>query len=158
MRGAHRRIDYRDAVKRIERGALIGAPPAEVFAFLADLEKLPEWQAGVTRAERTSPGEMAAGATAVIVRDVMGKPVEAPLTVTHYEPPRRFAIGSEISGVRAHATLDFEPMDDGQSTALRFAMEIRGSMLTSFMEPMIAGAAGGEIDASLERIGRRFAR
>jgi hypothetical protein len=35
-------------------------------------------------------------------------------------------------------------------------MEIRGSMLTSFMEPMIAGAAGGEIDATLERLRARF--
>ena len=36
-------------------------------------------------------------------------------------------------------------------------MEIRGSMLTRFMEPMIAGAAGGEIDLTLERIRARFA-
>ena len=36
-------------------------------------------------------------------------------------------------------------------------MEIRGSMLTRFMEPMIASAAGGEIDVTLERIRARFA-
>ena len=29
-------------------------------------------------------------------------------------------------------------------------------MLTSFMEPMIAGAAGGDIDASLKRLQQRF--
>jgi len=37
-------------------------------------------------------------------------------------------------------------------------MEIRGSFITSFMEPMIAGAAGGEIDASIARIQGRFVK
>ena len=46
-------------------------------------------------------------------------------------------------------TLDLAPAQDGAATDLSFAMEIRGSMLTQFMEPMIAGAAGGDIDASL---------
>ena len=46
---------------------------------------------------------------------------------------------------------------DGGATDLGFAMEIRGSFITSFMEPMIAGAAGGEIDASIARIQGRFA-
>jgi hypothetical protein len=36
-------------------------------------------------------------------------------------------------------------------------MEIRGSMLTRFMEPMIASAAGGDIEATLDRLKARFA-
>jgi hypothetical protein len=57
--------------------------------------------------------------------------------------------------VKALAELDLAPADGG-ATDLSFAMEIRGSMLTAFMEPMIAGAAGGDIDASLERVKRHF--
>ncbi len=45
-----------------------------------------------------------------------------------------------------------EPTDDGRATELTFAMEIRGSMLTAFVEPMIASAAGGDIDTSLARL------
>jgi hypothetical protein len=69
----------------------------------------------------------------------------------------RLATGSEVSGVKAHATLDFEPSEDGRATDLIFAMEIRGSGFTAFMEGMIASAAGGDIDASLERLRERFA-
>ncbi|MCA1569435.1 MAG: SRPBCC family protein [Chloroflexi bacterium] len=145
-------------MKRVERRAAIGAPPAEIFEFVSNLDNLPEWQSGVTSARRTSDGEMSVGATAVVTRDLMGQRIEAPLTVTEYDPPRRLGIASEVSGVKAHATLDLAPIDDGESTALTFAMEIRGSMLTSFMEPMIASAAGGDIDASLARVGKRFAR
>jgi uncharacterized protein YndB with AHSA1/START domain len=144
-------------VKRVERSATIPAPAAEVFAYLSDLDRLSEWQAGVVSARRTSPGEMGAGATALVVREVMGNRVEAPLTITEYDPPRRLAIGSEVSGVKAHATLDFAEADAGRATDLTFAMEIRGSGFTGFIEGMIASAAGGDIDSSLERLRERFA-
>ena len=142
-------------MKRVERSARIGAPPAEVFAYIADLDRLAEWQTGVVSAELTSDGEMGVGSTALVTRELMGQSIAAPLAVTEYDPPRRMAIGSEVSGVKALAELDLAPADGG-ATDLSFAMEIRGSMLTAFMEPMIAGAAGGDIDASLERVKRHF--
>ncbi|MGH2445948.1 MAG: SRPBCC family protein, partial [Candidatus Limnocylindria bacterium] len=138
-------------MQRIERSARIPAPPAEVFAYLADLDNLPDWQSGVLSVERLSDGEIAVGATVRVVRQVMGQRIEAPLTVSEYDPPRRIVIDSEVSGVKAIGELDLSPATD-DATDLRFAMEIRGSGFTSFMEPMIAGAAGGDIDASLERL------
>ena len=143
-------------MRRVERSARIGAPPGEVFAYLSDLDNLPQWQSGMVSAQRTSDGEMGRGATASVVRELMGQRIEAPLTVNEYDPPRRMVIGSEVSGVKAVAELDLAPAD-GDATDLSFAMEIRGSMLTAFMEPMIASAAGGDIDASLERLRERFA-
>ncbi|MGH2381828.1 MAG: SRPBCC family protein [Candidatus Limnocylindria bacterium] len=143
-------------MQRVERRAVIGAPPAMVFAYLSDLDHLAEWQSGVVSARRTSDGEMGVGATAVVTRQLMGQRLDAPLTVTEHDPPRRLAIGSEVSGVRANATLDLEPTEQGEATDLTFAMEIRGSMLTAFMEPMIASAASGDIDASLKRLQARF--
>lgn len=145
-------------MKRVERRALIGAPPAEVFAYLSDLENLSEWQMGVKSARPTGDGEMRVGATALVARELMGQTIEALLTITQYDPPTHLAIGSEVSGVKAHGTLDLAPIQDGTATELDFAMEIRGSMLTSFMEPMIASAAGGDIDESLKRLQERFAQ
>jgi uncharacterized protein YndB with AHSA1/START domain len=143
-------------MQRVERTVRIAAPPAEVFAYLSDLDNLAEWQAGVTGARRTSQGEMRVGATALITRQLMGQRIDAPLTVTEHDPPRRLGIGSEVSGVKARATLQLAPTPQGEATDLTFAMEIRGSMLTAFMEPMIASAAGGDIEASLERLRGRF--
>ncbi len=143
-------------MQRVERTARIPAPPQDVFAYLADLDNIPQWQAGVTGVRRTSPGPVQAGATAEVVREVMGKPIVAPLLVSGYQPPHRLEIRSEVSGVRALAMLELAPADGGQ-TVVRFAMEIRASGLTSFMEPMIARAASGEVDASLQRIHARFA-
>ena len=144
-------------MQRVERTARISAPPDEVFADLANLDNVAEWQSGVTSAERTSPGEMGVGAPAQVTRQLGGQRIIAPLTVTAYDPPRHLGIGSKVSGVKADATLDLAPADGGAATDLAFAMEIRGSGLTSFMEPMIAGAARGDIETSLARIQQRFA-
>lgn len=143
-------------MKRVERRTTISAPPPEVFAYLADLHNVADWMTGVVSAEQTSSGEMGLGSTALVVRELMGQRFEAPLTVTEFDPPRRVIIGSEVSGVKASAELDLAP-DGDDATELQFAMEIRGSMLTMFMEPMIANAAGADIDASLERIRAKFA-
>ena len=143
-------------MQRVERRARIGAPVEEVFAYLSNLETLSEWQSGVVSAEITSDDEIGVGSTARVTRELMGQRIEAPLTVTEYDPPRRMAISSEVSGVKAVAELDLAPAD-AVATDLGFAMEIRGSGFTSFMEGMIASAAAGDIDASLERLRARFA-
>lgn len=144
-------------MKRVERKATIAASPEAVFAFISDLENLAQWQSGVVHAARTSDGELGVGSTAVVVRELMGQRVEAPLTITAYRPPEHLGISSEVSGVRASGMLDLRPAADG-GTDLSFAMEIRGSMLTAFIEPMIAGAAEGEIEVSLRRIAEHFER
>jgi carbon monoxide dehydrogenase subunit G len=144
-------------MQRVERTARIAAPPDEVFAYVSNLDNLAEWQSGVTSTRRTSDGELGVGATAHVTRELMGQRMEAPLTVTAYEPSHRLGIGGEVSGVKAAATIDLATAAGGAATDLTFAMEIRGSMLTSFMEPMIASAAGGDIETSLNRLQTRFA-
>jgi uncharacterized protein YndB with AHSA1/START domain len=144
-------------MQRVEGRTRLAASPDEVFAYVADLDNLAEWQGGVTAAHRTSDGPMRAGATAEVTRQMMNQRIVAPLLVTAYDPPRRLGIASKVSGVEADATLDLSELDGGLATDLAFAMEIRGSGLTSFMEPMIAGAARGDIESSLERLQARFA-
>ena len=150
-------IRYREPMQRVESTARIPAPPEDVFAYLADLDNVAAWQGGVTSARRTSEGPMGIGSTAIVIRELMGQRLEAPLTVNAYEPPRRIGIGSEVSGVKAAAIIDLKPVEGERATDLTFAMEIRGSLLTSFMEPMIASAARGDIGASLERVRAHFA-
>lgn len=144
-------------MKRVEGSARIGAPPADVFAYLSDLDNLAEWQSGIVRAERVDTGEMQVGSSARVARQLMGQRLEVPLAISHYEPPTRLGITSEASGVKVEAMLDLRDADGGAATDLLFMMEIRGSLITAFMEPMIASAAKGDIDASLARVQARFA-
>jgi uncharacterized protein YndB with AHSA1/START domain len=134
----------------------VPAPPAEVFAFLADLENLPLWQNGIVSAQLTTPGEVGIDSRAHVVRDLMGQRLEVDVTVTDYEPDRRVQLESAASGIGVLATLDLEPVRDG--TALTLRMEIRA--LNVFMAPIegvVAGAAEQDLSASLDRIRAHFA-
>jgi carbon monoxide dehydrogenase subunit G len=145
-------------MQRVERTAVVDAPPDELFAYLSDLDRLAEWQSGVVSVQRTSSGPIDTGATAHLVRDLAGQRVEAPLTVSVYEPPRRLVIDTEASGIRASAGFTLVAADGSPaSTALTFAMEVRGSFMTRFLEGMIASAASSEIETSLARLRDRFA-
>ena len=141
-------------MKRVERSAAFPSPADAVFAYLADLDTLPSWMAGVVSAQRTSSGPIGVGATARVVRELMGQRIEAPLTITEYEPPRRMVVESTVSGVRVAIAMDLAP--SGTNTQLTVAAEIRGSGLTSFMEPMIASAAGADLTTSLDRLKERL--
>jgi uncharacterized protein YndB with AHSA1/START domain len=144
-------------MQRVERKASVAAAPETVFAYLAELDNLPAWQAGVLEAHRTSEGPMGVGTTAQVVRQLMGQRIAAPLTVTAYDPPRRVVVESTVSGVSVSIALDIAPAEVNGGAELTVVAEIRGSGLTGFMEPMIASAAGSDLATSLERLRVIFA-
>ncbi|MEP6681530.1 MAG: SRPBCC family protein [Chloroflexota bacterium] len=138
-------------MKRVEQTVEIPASAEDVFAVASKLEELPRWQSGIVSVQRTDSGPVAVGAKGTLVRELMGQRLEAPLEVTAYEPPRLLGLHSEVSGVALDATIEVTPLEP-TNCRVNLVAEIRGSMLTSFMEPMIASGAGGDMAASLARL------
>ena len=137
-------------MKRVEQSIAIAADPEVVFAYASSLDNIANWQSGISSARMTSSGPMAVGSTALVVRDLLGQHIEAPLEVTAYDPPNLLGLRSEVSGVRADASLEVHPR--GHGSRITFAMELRASGFTAFMEPMIASAAETDITRSLDRL------
>ena len=137
-------------MKRAEQSIAIAASPEEVFAYAASLDHLADWQSGISSARLLGDGPIGVGSKALVVRDLLGQHIEAPLEVTAYDPPNLLRLRSEVSGVAADASLDVKAR--GHGSRITFAMEIRGSGLTAFMEPMIASAAEADIARSLDRL------
>ncbi len=71
----------------------VGKPPAQVFSYLCDVERQPEWQPDIRSCRWDAPGPVAVGKTARQVLRLFGKEREATLTVDVHEPDRaiRFA-------------------------------------------------------------------
>ena len=138
-------------MRHVERSADLPVAPERAFAFLADLDNLPRWQSGVRRAEQLTPGPIAVGSTARVVTEILGQDVEADLRVTELDPPRRLVMATEVAGIKVDAILTLEPRDGGSRAT--FGMDIAGGgLFGGAMEGMVAGAAEGELDASLTRL------
>ena len=74
----------------VEHTVEIDRPAEEVFAYLTDVSRLPEWQSSAESAELE--GELREGARVREVRTFMGRRAASTLEVTEYEPPHRFSL------------------------------------------------------------------
>jgi len=138
-------------MRRVQRTALIAAPPAQVYAFLTEPANLPRWQAGIVAAERTSPPPTSAGSTARVVLELMGQRVAADITVREADPNRRLVLAASLSGMAVTATLELAEHDGGSQVTL--ASEVRAeSIFMAPLERMVTDSAERDLDASLARL------
>jgi uncharacterized protein YndB with AHSA1/START domain len=79
-------------VVRAEESIFVERPIEEVFAYLTDLERVPEWQTNVLFLQLQSTGSLRPGAQLVELRKFLGRKVESVVLVTEYEPPHRYTI------------------------------------------------------------------
>jgi carbon monoxide dehydrogenase subunit G len=133
---------------QMEHTVVIQRPPAEVFAYLTDVSKLPEWQTSAS--EASVDGEMKLGAHVREVRSLLGRRAESMLEVSEFEPDRKFSL-RVVSG-----PLPFEVRhtltEDNGSTRLDWAGEADTSKFPRFAVRMVAGAVEAQFKADLERL------
>lgn len=89
---------------------LIDKPISEVWAFVADVEKMDLWAKGVTETRLESEGDVAQGTVFTGRFTHRGREFEVRYTVTVYEPPSRFGIESE-GMLRYSGVMELEDAD-----------------------------------------------
>jgi uncharacterized protein YndB with AHSA1/START domain len=99
----------------------VARPPADVFAYLTDVSKLPEWQA--TASETAIEGAVRQGARIRERRHFLGRDVRTELEVTAYQPPRRFDVRSRGGPVSFAIRHTLSPTPEG--TRLRAEVDVQ---------------------------------
>lgn len=118
---------------------VIARPPRTVFDFVAThhFQNHPKWDPDVLEMTQTSPGPVATGTTAKVVRRQGGSRVEGTATVTGYEPDRSAAwevrFGHFVLDQRAELT----PEQGGAATRLRLAIKTRASGSMGLLVPLL---------------------
>jgi carbon monoxide dehydrogenase subunit G len=79
-------------VVRAEESIFVERPIEEVFGYLTDLERVPEWQTNVLFLQIQGTGGLRPGAQLIELRKFLGRKVESVVLVTEYEPPHRYTI------------------------------------------------------------------
>jgi Polyketide cyclase / dehydrase and lipid transport len=78
----------------------IARPADEVFAFLADLRNIMEWNYAIARTVQTSPGPAGVGASYRQTRTIPCRSEES-LQITVFEPPSRLTVQGQIGPFQA---------------------------------------------------------
>jgi uncharacterized protein YndB with AHSA1/START domain len=126
----------------------IDRPAAEVFDYLTDAERLPEWQSGVLEAHWL--GEPAEGTHVREVRRFLGRRLEIEQEVTAYEPGRRFGLRSVAGPFPLSA--DMTLAAEGEGTTLTFAGEAEPGGFFKLAETIVRRTAERQIRGDFETL------
>jgi uncharacterized protein YndB with AHSA1/START domain len=125
----------------------IARSPAEVFAYLADLEHTPEWNWAITSTRKLSPGRVAVGSRYRQTRSVPRPAVET-LEVTRLDPDRTIEVVGDLASFPGHATYELFPGPRGTTLTNSVELEPPGpigllcSLFTSRVQASVAANLG----------------
>jgi carbon monoxide dehydrogenase subunit G len=103
----------------------INRPPEDVFAFVADGERCPEWRPGVIDIKKIS-GEGVGTKYAQGVSGPMGRRIAADYEVTVYEPSSRLEFQTTTGPARPHGRFDLVPDAGGTRLTLSLDAQLAG--------------------------------
>ena len=144
--------DLRRSWTSFENVIEIRRPRQEVFAFLADFEKVPRWNPAIEVTRKSSPGSVGVGTTYRQVR-VSPKRVDEEFEVAVFDPPRRLMIDGEIGPFRAEIGYALEQVAEG--TRLTNAVELQPqSIISRVMVPLAASQIEASVASNLDLLKR----
>jgi hypothetical protein len=132
---------------RAEHSVVVERPPDEVFAYLSDPDKLPEWQASALEARQESPGLMTAGTRIREVRKFLGKRMETVVEVTAYEPGKQFSLKVVSGPIPFQVWQNLHAVEGG--TKIDVVIEGEPGGFFRLAEPLVVRAVGRELASNL---------
>lgn len=100
-------------------------PPAEVFAYLADLSHLPEWNYALADTRLVTPGPVGVGSRYRQRRTV---PVHAEetLEITEFVPDERLTVRGTLNSFPAELSYSLHPTDNGTTVVNTVTLHASG--------------------------------
>jgi uncharacterized protein YndB with AHSA1/START domain len=135
---------------RNEESTTIDRPIDEVFAYLADVERHPEWVSSVLNTKKTSDGPMGLGATFTEEGKVLGRRLQTEWEITAYEPPHTIRQRMQMGPARAVLTATLEATDGG--TKVTIVQEGETGGLLKVADPLVARTLKKQLAADLETL------
>jgi len=102
---------------RVKHGVYVNKRPADVFAYLSDPHKMPEWQSSNFKVTRTTnactKGRLQHGTKVHDSRNVLGQEIEGEWEVVGFEQDKRLALRVTKGPVPWEMSYMLEPVESG---------------------------------------------
>ena len=142
-------------MKVIENSTEIARTPQEVFDYVSDAARLPEWQPSVEEAGVEPPAVRQVGMRGYEVRRVPGGKQKVRWEVTECVPGGRWAVEGIEGPVRAHVVISLAPADDA-GTHVDYRVWFEGRGIGKLIRLMATRGARTEVPASLALLKQRL--
>ncbi|MGH3030599.1 MAG: SRPBCC family protein [Gaiellaceae bacterium] len=135
----------------------INRSPEDVFAYVTDPSRFPEWQDAVVRAGVEGSGPLQQGARISLTRRMGKRERTMTSELTEYSPPRSYAFRVIDGPVRALGKGRFEQLGDGDRTRFTFELDFEGHGIGKVLVPLIVRRqAEKELPESHENLKKRL--
>jgi len=130
----------------------INRSPEDVFAYVDDLEKRPEWQEQLVSAHVETDGPTRVGTRASDKRRLPGGTRELAYEITEHDPPHKSSFRGVSGPVRPVGTVTVAPLDGGERSKLTLELDLEGHGLGVLIAPLARASARKEVPKSHQRL------
>jgi carbon monoxide dehydrogenase subunit G len=136
---------------RCESTVTIGKPPGDVFPWLIDVDRVPQWMSGLQVYEPLDPGPLHVGSRIRQELSVSGQHLRFELQVTELDAPRRAVLRFEGSGFRAANEYSVAEADGGAVVTWVISGDAT-SFKARLIAPMVQAKLQEKLDGDLARL------
>jgi uncharacterized protein YndB with AHSA1/START domain len=135
----------------------IARSPEDVFAYLDDVARHPEWQDGLVSTRVVTEGPLRVGSKIAEVRKLGGREQAVSYEITEREPPRIFAFRGFDGPIRPSGRGTIEPVGDGSSSRLTLSLDLTAhGLMGKALLSLARSQAAKQLPRDQERLKQRL--
>lgn len=132
--------------------------PDDVFAYVTDPARLPEWQESVVRAE-SSDTPVRVGTNARVTRRVGRREMTQSAEIAELTPPTHWAVRGLDGPVRGNVKGTIDPLDNGKRSRVTIELDLQGEGIGKLLLPLfVRRKAESEMPRNIQALKERLER
>jgi uncharacterized membrane protein len=135
---------------RVEESVTIDRPVGEVFTYLADIERQPEWVSSLLESAKSSDEPTGEGTKYRQQAKILGRRFESTNEITAYQPPHVYEFQAEHGPM--HVRMRFTLTPEGERTRLVQVADGESGGFFKLADPIVARTMRKQLQADLETL------